>query len=259
MSQVPQETSIRRIPVEEFAGHCRRHLQPLLESVSCFEAMALDDEQRRQIVREPMEAVPQTLLARLVPLRLIIVPYLEKGATAGSPGLVAFEKPEAARLLNATVFDVKDEIFLLLAAEPEDVADTHYHLYSALAGLASNAVDGREFTRFSSMVFDELNRNTRGEVDDASLQLKQKLARRQRLPGRNTKLMRQYVRQAMHDTLTLYLHGLCCDIDVEPGPQQLGTRYLRRRLEFLAETFPPNPGYNVFPDPTAERKYPPER
>ena len=124
-------------------------------------------------------------------------------------------------------------------------ADYHYELFSTVAGLACGALREDELPRFSPLVLDELNRGTRGEVDGGSLQLK--LQRRQHLPGRNTKLMRRYIHQALEDTLTLFLHGLCCDINVDPGPRQLASRYLRKRLELLAEIFPPNPDYLLFP------------
>ena len=55
-------------------------------------------------------------------------------------------------------------------------------------------------------------------------------------------------RQSFADTLTLYLHGICCDIDVDTGPRQLPSRYLRRRLLLLEELFAPPPGYAVFPE-----------
>ena len=249
MGDTPQSTSITRIAVEEFAGQCRRHLVPLTSHLSCFQAVSLDAEQQRQFLQEPTEAIPTALLERLVPLRLLLVPYLEKG-TAGSPGLVAFEKPSDQRLLRRTIFDVREEMFLLFGVEQQDVADYHYELFSMVAGLACGALREEEFSRFSTLVLDELNRGTRGEVNEASLHLKLQLQRRQHLPGRNTKLMRRYVRQALEDTLTLFLHGLCCEINVDPGPQQLASRYLRRRLELLAEIFPPNPGYLLFPAPS---------
>ncbi len=208
--------------------------------------MSLDEEQQRQFVRDPVDSLPASLLERLPPLRLILVPYLEKGHH-GSAGLVTFEKPSGQRVLRRTLFDVREEIFLLFGIEQQDVADYHYELFNAVAGLAAGTVREDEFTRFSAQVQDELSRRTRGEVDERSLQWKMKLERRQRPPGRNTKLMHGYARQALEDTLTLYLHGLCCDIDVDAGPRQLGSRYLRRRLELLAEIFPPNPGYLVFP------------
>jgi hypothetical protein len=48
--------------------------------------------------------------------------------------------------------------------------------------------------------------------------------------------------------MTLYLHGLCCDIDVETGPRQIASRYLRRRLRLLSDLFPPPEGFAVFPE-----------
>ena len=72
--------------------------------------------------------------------------------------------------------------------------------------------------------------------------------RRQTNVRKETKLFREYARQAFEDTLTLYLHGTCCDIDVETGPRQMPSRYLRRRLELLVSLFPPPEGYAVLPE-----------
>ena len=72
--------------------------------------------------------------------------------------------------------------------------------------------------------------------------------RRQTNVRKETKLFREYARQAFEDTLTLYLHGACCDIDVETGPRQMPSRYLRRRLELLIALFPPPEGYAVLPE-----------
>jgi hypothetical protein len=58
-------------------------------------------------------------------------------------------------------------------------------------------------------------------------------------PAAGTKLFRSMPLQAYVDTLTLYLHGLCCDIDVEAGPRQLPSRNLRKRLSLLEDAFPP--------------------
>ena len=49
----------------------------------------------------------------------------------------------------------------------------------------------------------------------------------------SAKAFRAYARQSFIDTLTLYLHGICCDIDVDTGPRQLPSRYLRKRLLLL--------------------------
>ena len=79
-------------------------------------------------------------------------------------------------------------------------------------------------------------------------ELKQSLLRRQTNVRKETKLFREYARQAFEDTLTLYLHGTCCDIDVETGPRQMPSRYLRRRIELLMSLFPPPEGYAVLPE-----------
>ena len=50
------------------------------------------------------------------------------------------------------------------------------------------------------------------------------------------------------DSLTLFLHGICCDIDVETGPRQLASRHMRKRLELLRGFYPPPKGYAVFPE-----------
>ena len=52
--------------------------------------------------------------------------------------------------------------------------------------------------------------------------------------------------------MTLYLHGICCDIDVETGPRQLPSRYLRKRLQLLRSQYPPPDGYAVFPEEVKE-------
>ena len=70
-----------------------------------------------------------------------------------------------------------------------------------------------------------------GEVDEKSWHLKQTLLRRPMNARKDGKPFREYARQSFEDTMTLYLHGICCDIDVETGPRQLPSRHLRRRLE----------------------------
>ena len=55
------------------------------------------------------------------------------------------------------------------------------------------------------------------------------------------------------DTLTLYLHGICCDIDVDTGPRQLPSRYLRKRLKLMQTLYPQPNGYAVFPEDLKEQ------
>jgi hypothetical protein len=98
------------------------------------------------------------------------------------------------------------------------------------------------------MIREELTASVHGEVDDDSWQAKQTLLRRQTNLKRDSPAFADYVRQSFIDTLTLYLHGICCDIDVETGPRQLPSRYLRKRLALLKSLYPPPSGYAVFPE-----------
>lgn len=237
--------SVTRIPLETFAGQCQRKMQPLVERISYYSEIALDEEQIRQSLREPAEATPRSLLERIPPVRLVLVPYLEKGP-AGNTDYVTFERP-AGKVVPRSFFALEEAVFLFLAAESQETADYHYWFYNGLAELAAARLTPSEFSRFNGLVAEELNRSTRGEVDERSYHLKQKLGRKQRPVGGDSKLMKEYVNQAFEDTLTLYLHGLCCDIDVDPGPRQLASRYLRKRLELLSELFPANDGASVFP------------
>jgi hypothetical protein len=83
--------------------------------------------------------------------------------------------------------------------------------------------------------------------------MKQALLRRETNARKETKVFRDYARQSFIDTLTLYLHGICCDIDVETGPRQLPSRYLRKRLNVLHDLYPPPSGYAVFPEHQEQR------
>jgi hypothetical protein len=129
-----------------------------------------------------------------------------------------------------------------------EVADHHYRFYRAIAELVADSLPGGIPKEYEALLEAELKAGVHGEVDDASWRLKNELTRRDRNFKRPTDRLREYVRQSFIDTLTLYLHGICCDIDVEPGPRQIPSNYLRKRLQLLKELFPPPQGYAVFPE-----------
>ena len=130
----------------------------------------------------------------------------------------------------------------------QEVADYHYRFYHLLAALVADQWGDVVRRQYSLLVREEINSSVHGEVDDESWRLKQALLRRQSTVQRDTKVFREYARQSFIDTLTLFMHGICCDIDVETGPRQLPSRYLRKRLQLLQSLYPPPEGYAVFPD-----------
>ena len=138
--------------------------------------------------------------------------------------------------------------FCFLAVENQDLADYHYVFYNGLANLITAGLTNKQRERFDSLIREELESETHGEVDEASWALKEDVVQRGLDPKRNSKALQAYLRQSMTDTLTLYLHGLCCDIDIEAGPRQLATRPLRKRLTLLRELLPPPKGFALFPE-----------
>ena len=109
----------------------------------------------------------------------------------------------------------------------QEVAEYHYRFYHLLATVLGEHWTEAVETGYSRVMRDELNSDVHGEVDEASWRLKQALRRSQ--ATMSAKAFRAYARQSFIDTLTLYLHGICCDIDVDTGPRQLPSRRSPKR------------------------------
>jgi len=255
--------STDKVPVDILVAQCDGQMVPINKSFSYFTAMPVEEGDLRRWLFDPIAAVPPKVGEVLPRLRFVLVPYLERPATrsarktttkskppTSSPRgeMVAFRRPAAKRQLLAHYLSEADETFLFLAVKNQDLADYHYVFYNGLASLITQGLTDEQRKRFSDLVREELATETHGEVDEASWLLKEKIFQRGIDPSRNSKIMRDYLNQALIDTLTLYLHGLCCDIDIEAGPRQLASRPLRRRLVLLREILPPPKGIPLFPE-----------
>lgn len=236
-----------RLSVEELAARFHSQMIPITRKFSYFSTLPVPEEDLRQYLNDPIAAISPGIGAVLPRIGIILAPYLEKGN--GKTGdAVRFERPAEGRQVPCSRRDLEDLTVLALGIKDTDVADYHYRLYNALAGLVADRWPQETQDRFYRLIREELSSNVHGEVDEKSWHLKQSLVRRQTNVRKETKLFREYARQAFEDTMTLYLHGTCCDIDVETGPRQMPSRYLRRRLELLIALFPPPEGYAVLPE-----------
>ena len=236
-----------KMTVEELAERFRAEMIPLTSRFSYFLTKPIADEDLRQYLNDPIAAISPAILASLPQIGVILVPYLEKGNGKGGDS-VTFERPADARYLPFSRAAVEGIDVLAFGVNEVEVADYHYQFYNALAAVVAERwpLDVQE--RFYRTIREELSAEVHGEVDEKSWHLKQALLRRQTNVRKETKLFREYARQAFEDTLTLYLHGTCCDIDVETGPRQMPSRYLRRRLELLISLYPPPEGYAALPE-----------
>ena len=239
-----------KLSVESFARHCNGQMIPINGSLHYFSVIPLEDGDLQRLVYDPAAAVPPKTHQILPKLNLVVVGYLEKPAQEGDPEgpLVVFRKPASSRQLYSAVTERDGTSFLFVAVKDEDVADCHDSLYQELASLIVAHAEPEMTDRYASLLREELKGEVRGEVEDASWRMKEKVLRNQTHQTRNTKIFQDYSRESMIDTLTLYLHGLCCDIDVEAGPRQLPSGRIRKRLELLRSMLPPPKGVPVFPE-----------
>ncbi len=252
--QMAAQPDLSKLSVGQFAERFRGEMIPLSNTFSYFCAsVPLSEEDLKEYLEEPIASLPPAISSLLPKVSIMLVPYLERadGKDKGNvpkDEFVCTEKPPENRLSWVTQVRFDNEEVLLFALKEQDVSEYHYRFYHVLASLAGNLWSEEAHTRYSALLREELNTGVHGEVDEESWHMKQALLRRQNNVRKETKLFREYARQSFIDTLTLYLHGICCDIDVETGPRQLASRHLRKRLNLLYELFPPPQGYAVFPE-----------
>lgn len=246
------DADLSKMTVEEMAARFRGEMIPLTSKFSYFCTIPMAEEDLRHYLHDPIAALSPAAVSTLPRTHLILVPYLERG-NGKSGDTVSFERPAEGRAIPSSYREEKDCAVLVMAIKDIEVADYHYQFYNALAALIADHLPPEMEERFNRSIREELSAEVHGEVDEKSWHLKQSLLRRQTNIRRETKLFREYARQAFEDTLTLYLHGTCCDIDVETGPRQMPSRYLRRRLELLISLFPPPDGYAVLPEQLKSR------
>jgi hypothetical protein len=257
-------SSANKVAVDSFITQCSGQMVPINKALSYFSAIPMSEADLRRWLYEPVAAIPPKVGNVLPKLRIVLVPYLESDAekagkkSSPSPSknsrkaepvkMVSFRQPSGPRRLVAYHIDHDGQTFLFMAVKNQELADYHYSFYSSLAVLISRRIEAKARARFNELVRGELLNESNGEVDETSWQLKDEVIRRHTNLKGNSKVLENYFRQALEDTMTLYLHGLCCDIDIESGPRQLSSRDLRRRLVLLRELLPPPKGFALFPE-----------
>ena len=242
----------KKLSVNEFAERFRTESISLGPTFSYYCAIPpLTELESREYLNEPIAALPPAGASALPKILVLLVPYIEKKngkPAAGRTDLIAMERPADAKLVWASAWDTKKGHVMAFGVKEQEMADYHYHLFHGIAVLVSGLAGKETLSRYSALLRDELNSEVHGEVDENSWRLKQTLRRSKTGVRRETKAFQMYVRQSFTDTLTLFLHGICCDIDIETGPRQLASRHMRKRLELFRGFYPPPKGYAVFPE-----------
>lgn len=250
---MPVPVDLSKLSVKQFAEQFREEMIPLSNSISYFCAsVPMSDEDLREYLEEPVAALPPSIAKALPKISILLVPYLQRPAktsrTRKSNELVSTEPPPEDLTSATAQVTIGNETVLAFALKDREVAEHHYRFYHQLAQVLGDQWTKKAESQYGQMLREELSANVHGEVDETSWRLKQTLLRSKAVD--TSKQFAKYARASFVDTLTLYLHGICCDIDVETGPRQLPSRYLRKRLLLLEELYPPPQGYAVFPEQT---------
>ena len=233
------------ISPEELLRTSRDQFVKLNEKVRYLSVPPMAEEDLRHYVQDPFTALPPVVEWELPSVALVLVPYLAKRESSETVQ-VQFDAPALTEALPSYKLVEKDRVVLFFATKEEEVSEYHFSLYHLLAELMAERWTKDASAAFLDLVKQELAAKVNGEIDEKSWQMKQALGDRR--AAKDTKALRDYAKQAFIDTATLYLHGICCDIDVETGPRQMPSRYVRKRLEALHLLYPPPAGHAVFPE-----------
>ena len=258
-----------KLPLGDFAKRFYKDATPFGPVFSYYAAavpFAAGD--LRDFVDEPIAALPPRVLAGLGKAVILFVPFLER------PGVSVPASRNTKRHAEKVEFDHRDSLvamdppalpsripaaylapekanaphILAFGIKDVDSGDYHYNFFHAVAKLVYVTQPDTVLAGYRTILREELKSRAHGEVDDASWKAKLDLLKKESGVRGESKLFLEYARQSFIDTLTLFLHGICCDIDVEPGPRQIASRHLRKRLQFLQAEYPQPEGFAVFPE-----------
>jgi hypothetical protein len=205
-------------------------------------ALPLTPAEDRTMVREPAQAVPAAIAERLGKVRVLVVPWI---ACLESGDEVSFVKPKGDTH-SAVWIETSERIHLVLPSKELDPHDTGLEFLASLAELLRPRLSSGELGRFSEVLEEELRAGIAGEIDEDSRGAKQPLVGRRARRKRNPEVFEHYRDISFVSTTAEYMHGLWHDVQIRLGPEHLPIAQLRRRMELLAEMFPPNEGYALF-------------
>ncbi len=237
------------VPVAEYVRAEHVPLSHIAHNWELHSAVALTPAEERTMVREPAHAVPETLAQRLGKLRVLVVPFV---ACSEHGDLVCFSKP-GGETHSAVWMEMGDRTHVVLPCRELDAHDTGFEFLASSAELLRPRLETAELETYTRILEEELRTNVRGEIDEEAAAAKQPLLRTRPLRARSMEQFERYRDVSFVSTVAEYLHGLWHDVQVRMGPEHLPVAQLRRRMEALADMFPPNEGYRVFAQDLGDR------
>ncbi len=244
-------TESTSLTTAEFIAKCSDMMIPLPGSLAYFSVVPLDEKESERLVFDPTSAFPPRVSKIIPKLRLVLVPYLEADPgqrEAGTGVRIAFQPPADSARKYAEFETWNGAHYLFIAVRDEELFDAHILLYRTLAQKLVDLAGDNFAEPFYDLIDSELGARTHGEVHEKAWRFKQELLSFKGDRPARLAMQAKYRKQALEDTLTLYLHGLCCDLELEAGPKQLASKYIRKRLLLLKAQLPPPEGVALFPE-----------
>jgi hypothetical protein len=220
---IPRTPSREAIPISEYIHGTFVPLSNLPHGWEMHSAVALTPAEDRTTVREPAQAVPDSIAARIGKLRVLVVPWV---ACMDTGDEVRFTKPQG-ETHSAVWIETGERIHLVLPCKELDPHDTGLEFLASIAELLRPRLTAEEMGRFSRLLEIELRAGIPGELDEDARAAKQPLLGRRARRKRSPELFDNYC----HTSFV---------------PEHLPVPQLRRRMTLLAEMFPPNAGYSLF-------------
>jgi hypothetical protein len=227
--------------VKEYVQRAFVPLSRLAHGWEMHAAVTLTPAEERTMVREPADAVPESIAQRVGKLRVLLVPYV---ACFPAGDVVAFSQPEGEKH-SAVWLEGQDRIDLVLACRDFDAHDTGFELLASVAELLRPRLTAAEMERYRDLLEQEFSQGGNGEIDRDAYEAKQPLRSRGRWLRAGTSF-NKYRDVSFVSTCAEYMHGLWHDVQIRLGPEHLPVSALRQRMTLMAEMFPPNAGYLLF-------------
>ena len=180
----------------------------------------------RDFVRPAVRAVPRSLALRLGPCRIALLAEMEGDAASG--WIMA-----------------DDGLEVSVATAGMEQHDVAMELLVCLGQAAWERLTDRELRAYWTLLREEIDAGVEGEIDEQAMEEKRTLLEGS-LPAASRRRLARYGCASFAGTAAEYVHCLWHEVTVRMGPDYLPAQVLRRRLELLAEWFPPNPGQRLF-------------
>src|ERR1700676_1742221 len=104
---MPSDNGRPRTSVDELSRRLRSEMTPINNNFSYYLAFPVAEEDLRQYLHDPIEALPGAVSDLLPHVGIVLAPYLERGATRTNVSMVS-EKPPEPKLVFSTHVEAPD-------------------------------------------------------------------------------------------------------------------------------------------------------